>query len=107
MNKQIEQTNQQGWVGDLFGNKKEMQAARTRAENDLDSVNQGIQKTRDNLENVGKARFLVQTGVANTANQLASDINTITSQTESLSDKPLSPWGGEDPGKVDKRVSRR
>ena len=118
LNKQIEQTNRQGWVGDLFGNKKKMQAARIRADNDLDSVNQGIQKTRDNLENVGKARFLVQTGVANTANQLASDINTttsqtenqlasdintITSQTESLSDKPLSPWGGEDPGKVDKK----
>lgn len=103
MNKQIDQTNQQGWVGDLFGNKKEMQAARTRAEGDLESVNQGIQKTRDNLENVGKARFLVQTGVANVANQLASDIKTITSQTQSVSDEPLTPWGGEDPAKADKK----
>ncbi|WP_410706115.1 phage tail tape measure protein [Citrobacter amalonaticus] len=104
MNRQIDQSNKQGWIGDVFGNKKEMQAARQRAEADLESMDQGIKKTRDNLENVGKARFLVQTGIAGFASQLASDIKTITASTTSpdSGDSPSNPWTGEDPGKSTK-----
>lgn len=104
MNRQIDQSNKQGWIGDVFGNKKEMQAARLRAEADLESMDQGIKKTRDNLENVGKARFLVQTGIAGYASQLASDIKTITASTTSPDSgySPSNPWTGEDPGKSTK-----
>ncbi|MLQ06520.1 phage tail tape measure protein [Salmonella enterica subsp. enterica] len=83
MNKQIDQSNKQGWIGDVFGNKREMDDARKRAEENLESVNKGIQKTRDNLVNVGKAKFLVKNGIADYANQLASDIKTITANTKS------------------------
>lgn len=103
MNKQIDQSNKQGWIGDVFGNKKDMQAARQRAEADLESVNQGIQKTRDNLENVGRARFLVQTGIANYASQLASDIHKITSTTGTLGDTPPPVWTGDGNGDAAKK----
>lgn len=103
MNKQIDQSNKQGWIGDVFGNKKDMQAARQRAEADLESVNQGIQKTRDNLENVGRARFLVQTGIANYASQLASDIQKITSTTGTLGDTPPPVWTGDGNGDAAKK----
>lgn len=98
MNKQIDQSNKQGWIGDVFGNKREMDDARKRAEESLESVNQGIQKTRDNLVNVGKAKFLVKNGIADYANQLASDIKTITASTKSEigQDTPSTPWTGQD-----------
>jgi len=98
VNKQIEQSNKQGRIGDFLGNKKDMQEARQRTEAALESMDQGINKTRDNLENVGKASFLVQTGIADYANQLASDINTITASTKSESgqDTPSTPWTGQD-----------
>lgn len=102
MNKQIDQSNKQGWIGDVFGNKKDMQAARQRAEADLESVNQGIHKTRDNLENVGKARFLVHTGIANQANALANDIKTITAETARAGEGVTTPWTGEDTEKAKK-----
>ena len=44
MNKQIDQSNKRGWIGDGRGNKKDMQAARQRAEALRESVNQGIQE---------------------------------------------------------------
>ncbi|HAT7591571.1 TPA: phage tail tape measure protein [Citrobacter werkmanii] len=98
VNKQIEQSNKQGWIGDFLGNKKDMQEARQRTEAALESMDQGINKTRDNLENVGKASFLVQTGIADYASQLASDIKTITTSTKSESgqDTPSTPWTGQD-----------
>lgn len=98
VNKQIEQSNKQGWIGDFLGNKKDMQEARQRTEAALESMDQGINKTRDNLENVGKASFLVQTGIADYASQLASDIKTITTSTtsESGQDTPSTPWTGQD-----------
>ncbi|EAT2921504.1 phage tail tape measure protein [Salmonella enterica] len=98
MNKQIDQSNKQGWIGDVFGNKREMDDARKRAEENLESVNKGIQKTRDNLVNVGKAKFLVKNGIADYANQLASDIKTITASTKSEigQDTPSTPWAGQD-----------
>ncbi|MFP5726542.1 phage tail tape measure protein, partial [Salmonella sp. 741265124_HBA] len=98
MNKQIDQSNKQGWIGDVFGNKSEMDDARKRAEENLESVNKGIQKTRDNLVNVGKAKFLVKNGIADYANQLASDIKTITASTKSEigQDTPSTPWTGQD-----------
>ncbi|EMB8637939.1 phage tail tape measure protein [Salmonella enterica] len=98
MNKQIDQSNKQGWIGDVFGNKREMDDARKRAEENLESVNKGIQKTRDNLVNVGKAKFLVKNGIADYANQLASDIKTITASTKSEigQDTPSTPWTGQD-----------
>ncbi|EJV8546461.1 phage tail tape measure protein [Salmonella enterica] len=100
MNKQIDQSNKQGWIGDVFGNKREMDDARKRAEENLESVNKGIQKTRDNLVNVGKAKFLVKNGIADYANQLASDIKTITASTKSEigQDTPSTPWKGQDGG---------
>lgn len=104
MNKQIDQSNKQGWIGDVFGNKKDMQAARQRAEADLESVNHGIQKTRDNLENVGKARFLVHTGIANQANALANDIKTITAETAKAGEGVTTPWTGEDTEKAKKET---
>ncbi len=104
MNKQIDQSNKQGWIGDVFGNKKEMQAARQRAEADLESVNQGIQKTRANLENVSKSRFLVQTGIADQANALANDIKTITAQTAKAGEGITTPWTGEDTEKAKKET---
>ncbi|ENL2916662.1 phage tail tape measure protein [Salmonella enterica] len=98
MNKQIDQSNKQGWIGDVFGNKREMDDARKRAEENLESVNKGIQKTRDNLVNVGKAKLLVKNGIADYANQLASDIKTITASTKSEigQDTPSTPWKGQD-----------
>ncbi|EGJ3163652.1 phage tail tape measure protein [Salmonella enterica subsp. enterica serovar Newport] len=98
MNKQIDQSNKQGWIGDVFGNKREMDDARKRAEENLESVNKGIQKTRDNLVNVGKAKFLVKNGIADYANQLASDIKIITASTKSEigQDTLSTPWKGQD-----------
>jgi len=104
MNKQIDQSNKQGWIGDVFGNKKDMQAARQRAEADLESVNQGIQKTRDNLENVGKSRFLVQSGIADQANALANDIKKITEQTAKAGEGVTTPWTGQDTEKARKET---
>ncbi|MFP2513973.1 phage tail tape measure protein [Buttiauxella agrestis] len=82
---------------DPFGQKKGVEDSRKRAEADLESVNKGLETTQANLENVSKSRFLVQTGIADQANNLASDIKAITEQTAKAGEGVTTPWTGEDP----------
>lgn len=89
---------------DPFGQKKGVEDSRKRAEADLESVNKGLETTKTNLDNVGKSRFLVQTGIADQANNLASDIKAITAQTAKAGEGLTTPWGGEDTEKAKKET---
>ncbi|WP_204289350.1 hypothetical protein, partial [Serratia marcescens] len=66
---------------DPFRQKKGVEDSKKRAEADLEAVNKGLETTQSNLENVSKARFLVQTGIAEQAYSLAFDIKNNTAQT--------------------------
>lgn len=89
---------------DPFRQKKGVEDSKKRAEADLESVNKGLKATQANLENVGKARFLVQTGIADQANSLATDIKTITAQTAKAGEGVTTPWTGEDMEKAKKET---
>ncbi|MBD8106642.1 phage tail tape measure protein [Erwinia persicina] len=104
--KEIQDANSR--IGDLkgfdpFGQLSGVQKDKTRAEADLESVNKGLLTTKDNMENVGKARFLVQTGIANYATNLQNDVKALTDATAAAGKGEKSPWSGEDPGKADKK----
>lgn len=90
---------------DPFGQKQGVENSRKRAEADLESVNKGLETTKANLDNVSKSRFLVQTGIADQANNLASDIKAITTQTAKAGEGVTTPWTGEDPSS-DKKVKK-
>ncbi len=81
---------------DPFRQKKGVEDSKKRAEADLEAVNKGLETTQSNLENVSKARFLVQTGIADQAKSLANDIKNITAQTAKAGEGVTTPWTGED-----------
>lgn len=87
---------------DPFRQKNGVEDSKKRAEADLESVNKGLETTQSNLENVSKARFLVQTGIADQAKSLASDIKTITAETAKAGEGVTTPWTGEDTQKARK-----
>lgn len=87
---------------DPFRQKKGVEDSKKRAEADLESVNKGLETTQSNLENVSKARFLVQTGIADQAKSLASDIKTISAETAKAGEGVTTPWTGEDTQKAKK-----
>ncbi|MFI3308937.1 phage tail tape measure protein [Ewingella allii] len=87
---------------DPFGQLSGVQSGKVRAEAQLEDVKKGIDKAKDSLDNVNKARFLVQTNIAGFANNLASDVKAITAAGKAA-DGAASPWGGEDPAKADKK----
>ncbi|MDN2617653.1 phage tail tape measure protein [Enterobacter kobei] len=89
---------------DPFRQKKGVEDSKKRAEADLESVNKGLETTQSNLENVSKARFLVQTGIADQAKSLANDIKTITAQTAKAGEGVTTPWTGEDTQKAKKET---
>lgn len=89
---------------DPFRQKKGVEDSKKRAEADLESVNKGLETTQSNLENVSKARFLVQTGIADQAKSLANDIKTITAQTAKAGEGVTTPWTGEDTEKAKKET---
>ncbi|OXV25546.1 phage tail tape measure protein, partial [Enterobacter kobei] len=89
---------------DPFRQKKGVEDSKKRAEADLESVNKGLETTQSNLENVSKARFLVQTGIADQAKSLANDIKTITAQTAKAGEGVTTPWAGEDTEKAKKET---
>lgn len=85
---------------DPFRQKKGVEDSKKRAEADLESVNKGLETTQSNLENVSKARFLVQTGIADQAKSLANDIKTISAETAKAGEGVTTPWTGEDTQKA-------
>ncbi|MDY0994551.1 phage tail tape measure protein [Pantoea agglomerans] len=87
---------------DPFGQLAGVEKGKTRAEADLESVNVGLETLKDNMENVDKARFLVKTGIADSAKNLKSDVQAATAAAAEAG-KVASPWGGEDPAKADKK----
>jgi TP901 family phage tail tape measure protein/lambda family phage tail tape measure protein len=87
---------------DPFGQLAGVEKGKTRAEADLESVNGGLKTLKDNMENVDKARFLVKTGIADSAKNLKSDLQAATAAAAEAG-KVASPWGGEDPAKADKK----
>lgn len=87
---------------DPFGQLAGVEKGKTRAEADLESVNVGLKTLKDNMENVDKARFLVKTGIADSAKNLKSDVQAATAAAAEAG-KVASPWGGEDPAKADKK----
>lgn len=89
---------------DPFRQKKGVEDSKKRAEADLESVNKGLETTQSNLENVSKARFLVQTGIADQTKSLANDIKTITAQTAKAGEGVTTPWTGEDTEKAKKET---
>lgn len=89
---------------DPFRQKKGVEDSKKRAEADLESVNKGLETTQSNLENVSKARFLVQTGIADQAKSLASDIKTISAETAKAGEGVTTPWTGEDTQKAKKET---
>ena len=89
---------------DPFRQKKGVEDSKKRAEADLEAVNKGLETTQSNLENVSKARFLVQTGIADQAKSLANDIKTITAQTAKAGEGVTTPWTGEDTEKAKKET---
>ncbi|WP_029568619.1 phage tail tape measure protein [Pantoea ananatis] len=90
---------------DPFGQLSGVEKGKTRAEADLESVNTGLKTLKDNMENVDKARFLVKTGIADSAKNLKSDIQAATAAAAGVG-KVESPWGGEDPAKTDKKAAQ-
>ncbi|OAE45142.1 phage tail tape measure protein [Enterobacter cloacae] len=89
---------------DPFRQKKGVEDSKKRAEADLEAVNKGLETTQSNLENVSKARFLVQTGIADQAKSLANDIKNITAQTAKAGEGVTTPWTGEDTQKAKKET---
>ncbi|MEP8995472.1 phage tail tape measure protein, partial [Enterobacter hormaechei] len=89
---------------DPFRQKKGVEDSKKRAEADLEAVNKGLETTQFNLENVSKARFLVQTGIADQAKSLANDIKNITAQTAKAGEGVTTPWTGEDTQKARKET---
>ncbi|MDN6088193.1 MAG: phage tail tape measure protein [Enterobacterales bacterium] len=89
---------------DPFGQKKGVEDDKKRAEADLESVNKGLETTKTNLDNLSKSRFLVQTGIADQANSLASDIKILTEQTAKAGEGVTTPWTGEDTAKHSKET---
>lgn len=89
---------------DPFRQKKGVEDSKKRAEADLEAVNKGLETTQSNLENVSKARFLVQTGIADQAKSLAKDIKNITAQTAKAGEGVTTPWTGEDTQKARKET---
>ncbi|EPR7132569.1 phage tail tape measure protein [Enterobacter hormaechei] len=89
---------------DPFRQKKGVEDSKKRAEADLEAVNKGLETTQSNLENVSKARFLVQTGIADQAKSLANDIKNITAQTAKAGEGVTTPWTGEDIQKARKET---
>lgn len=89
---------------DPFRQKKGVEDSKKRAEADLEAVNKGLETTQSNLENISKARFLVQTGIADQAKSLASDIKTITAETAKAGEGVTTPWTGEDTEKAKKET---
>lgn len=89
---------------DPFRQKKGVEDSKKRAEADLEAVNKGLETTQSNLENVSKARFLVQTGIADQAKSLANDIKNITAQTAKAGEGVTTPWTGEDTQKARKET---
>lgn len=89
---------------DPFRQKKGVEDSKKRAEADLEAVNKGLETTQSNLENVSKARFLVQTGIADQAKSLANDIKNITAQTAKAGEGVATPWTGEDTQKARKET---
>ncbi|EPX1992801.1 tail length tape measure protein [Enterobacter hormaechei] len=89
---------------DPFRQKKGVEDSKKRAEADLEAVNKGLETTQSNLENVSKARFLVQTGIADQAKSLASDIKTISAETAKAGEGVTTPWTGEDTQKARKET---
>lgn len=87
---------------DPFGQLAGVEKGKIRAEADLESVNVGLKTLKDNMENVDKARFLVKTGIADSAKNLKSDVQAATAAAAEAG-KVASPWGGEDPAKADKK----
>ncbi|MBN6029254.1 phage tail tape measure protein [Pantoea ananatis] len=90
---------------DPFGQLSGVEKGKTRAEADLESVNTGLKTLKDNMENVDKARFMVKTGIADSAKNLKSDIQAATAAAADVG-KVESPWSGEDPAKVDKKAAQ-
>lgn len=90
---------------DPFGQLSGVQKGKTRTEADLESVNTGLKTLKDNMENVDKARFLVKTGIADSAKNLKSDIQAATAAAADAG-KVESPWSGEDPAKADKKAAQ-
>lgn len=90
---------------DPFGQLSGVEKGKTRAEADLESVNTGLKTLKDNMENVDKARFLVKTGIADSAKNLKSDIQAATAAAAGVG-KVESPWSGEDPAKADKKAAQ-
>ncbi|MEP8731067.1 phage tail tape measure protein [Enterobacter hormaechei] len=89
---------------DPFRQKKGVEDSKKRAEADLEAVNKGLETTQSNLENVSKARFLVQTGIADQAKSLANDIKNITAQTAKAGEGVTTLWTGEDTQKARKET---
>ncbi|MBJ6569208.1 phage tail tape measure protein [Enterobacter hormaechei] len=89
---------------DPFRQKKGVEDSKKRAEADLEAVNKGLETTQSNLENVSKARFLVQTGIADQAKSLANDIKNITAKTAKAGEGVTTPWTGEDTQKARKET---
>ncbi|WP_236316594.1 phage tail tape measure protein [Enterobacter hormaechei] len=92
---------------DPFRQKKGVEDSKKRAEADLEAVNKGLETTQSNLENVSKARFLVQTGIADQAKSLANDIKNITAQTAKAGEGVTTPWTGEDTQKARKETANQ
>ncbi|CCF10215.1 phage tail tape measure protein [Pantoea ananatis] len=90
---------------DPFGQLSGVEKGKTRAEADLESVNTGLKTLKDNMENVDKARFMVKTGIADSAKNLKSDIQAATAAAADAG-KVESPWSGEDPSKADKKAAQ-
>lgn len=90
---------------DPFGQLSGVEKGKTRAEADLESVNTGLKTLKDNMENVDKARFMVKTGIADSAKNLKSDIQAATAAAADAG-KVESPWSGEDPAKADKKAAQ-
>ncbi|MHB9805464.1 phage tail tape measure protein [Pantoea ananatis] len=90
---------------DPFGQLSGVEKGKTRAEADLETVNNKLVILKDNLGNVDKARFLVKTGIADSAKNLKSDIQAATAAAADAG-KVESPWSGEDPAKADKKAAQ-
>lgn len=90
---------------DPFGQLSGVEKGKTRAEADLETVNNKLIILKDNLGNVDKARFLVKTGIADSAKNLKSDIQAATAAAADAG-KVESPWSGEDPAKADKKAAQ-
>ncbi|AFJ47140.1 phage tail tape measure protein [Shimwellia blattae] len=82
---------------DPFGQLPGVRRGQMRARAELEAINEGLNKTEENIKRVGNVRSLARLGLTSRITSFASDVKGATERPEALNTgKPDNPWSGEE-----------